>query len=33
MVKVEKKIKIHKDGKVVEALALFDNGSRRRYFK
>lgn len=32
MVKVEKKIKVHKDGKVVEALALFDTGSRRSYF-
>jgi len=32
MVKVEKKIKVHKDSKVVEALALFDTGSRRSYF-
>jgi len=32
VVKVEKKIKVHKDGKVVEALALFDTGSRRSYF-
>jgi hypothetical protein len=32
MVKVEKKVKVHKDGKVLEALALFDTGSRRSYF-
>jgi predicted aspartyl protease len=32
MVKVEKRIRVHKDGKVVEALALFDTGSRRSYF-
>jgi len=32
MVKVEKKIRVHKDGKVVEALASFDTGSRRSYF-
>lgn len=32
MVKVEKRIKIHKDGKVVEARALFDAGSRGSYF-
>jgi len=29
MVKVEKRIRIHKDGEVVEGLALFDTGSRR----
>jgi len=32
MVEVEKKIKVHKDGKVVEGVALFDTGSRRSYF-
>jgi hypothetical protein len=32
MVKVEKRIKVHKDSKVLEALALFDTGSRRSYF-
>ncbi|MEM2781024.1 MAG: hypothetical protein QXG39_08890 [Candidatus Aenigmatarchaeota archaeon] len=32
MVKVEKRIKVHKDSKVVEAIALFDTGSRRSYF-
>lgn len=32
MVKVEKKIRVHKDGKVLEAVALFDTGSRRSYF-
>ncbi|KPV63599.1 MAG: hypothetical protein AOA66_0731 [Candidatus Bathyarchaeota archaeon BA2] len=32
MVEVEKKIKVHKDGKVVEVIALFDTGSRRSYF-
>jgi predicted aspartyl protease len=32
MVKVEKRIRVHKDGKVVEAVALFDTGSRRSYF-
>jgi hypothetical protein len=32
MVKVEKKVKVHKDGKVLEAQALFDTGSRRSYF-
>jgi len=32
MAKVEKKIRVHKDGKVVEATALFDTGSRRSYF-
>ncbi|MCC6027044.1 MAG: retropepsin-like domain-containing protein [Archaeoglobus sp.] len=31
MVKVEKRIKVHKNGKAVEALALFDTGSRRSY--
>jgi len=31
MVKVEKRIRVHKDGKVVEAVALFDTGSRRSY--
>jgi len=32
MVKVEKKIGVHKGEKVVEALALFDTSSRRSYF-
>jgi len=32
VVKVEKRIRVHKDGKVVEAVALFDTGSRRSYF-
>jgi len=32
MVRVEKRIRVHKDGRVVEALALFDTGSRRSYF-
>ena len=32
MVEVEKRIKVHKDGKVVEGVALFDTGSRRSYF-
>jgi hypothetical protein len=31
MVKVEKKIRVHKNGKDVEAVALFDTGSRRSY--
>jgi len=32
MVKVEKKVRVHKDHKVVEANALFDTGSRGSYF-
>ena len=32
MVKVEKRVRVHKDGKVVEVVALFDTGSRRSYF-
>ncbi|MBS7250208.1 MAG: hypothetical protein KIH08_06405 [Candidatus Freyarchaeota archaeon] len=32
MVEFEKKIRVRKDGRVVEALALFDTGSRRSYF-
>lgn len=32
MVKVERKIRVHREGKVVEAMALFDTGSRRSYF-
>jgi hypothetical protein len=32
MVKVEKRVRVHKNGKVVEAVALFDTGSRRSYF-
>ncbi|MEO0242789.1 MAG: aspartyl protease family protein [candidate division WOR-3 bacterium] len=32
MVKVEKKIRVHKDWKVMEAKALFDTGSRGSYF-
>jgi len=32
MVKVEKKIRVHRGKTVVEALALFDTGSRGSYF-
>jgi len=32
MVRVEKRIKVHREGKVFEATALFDTGSRRSYF-
>lgn len=32
MVEAEKKIKVHKEGKVVEGIALFDTESRRSYF-
>jgi len=32
MVEVEKRIRVHKNGKVVETIALFDTGSRRSYF-
>ena len=32
MVRVEKRIKVHKEGRVYEATALFDTGSRRSYF-
>ncbi|MDI6799049.1 MAG: hypothetical protein QMD12_03615 [Candidatus Aenigmarchaeota archaeon] len=32
MVEVEKKIKVHRDVKVVETIALFDTGSRGSYF-
>jgi hypothetical protein len=32
MVEIEKKIRVHKNGKVVETVALFDTGSRRSYF-
>jgi len=32
MVKVEKRIRVHKDGRMVEAKALFDTGSRGSYF-
>jgi hypothetical protein len=32
MVKVERRIRVHRDGRVLEALALFDTGSRRSYF-
>jgi predicted aspartyl protease len=32
VVKVEKRVRVHKDGKVVEVIALFDTGSRRSYF-
>ena len=32
MVRVEKRIKVHKDGRILEATALFDTGSRRSYF-
>jgi len=31
MVKVERRIRVHRDGRVLEALALFDTGSRRSY--
>jgi hypothetical protein len=30
--RVEKRIKVHKEGRVLEASALFDTGSRRSYF-
>jgi hypothetical protein len=32
MVKVERRIRAHKDGRMVEAKALFDTGSRGSYF-
>jgi len=32
VVKVGKRIKVYREGKVVEAEALFDTGSRRSYF-
>ena len=32
MVRVEKRIRVHKGGRVVEAKALFDTGSRGSYF-
>jgi hypothetical protein len=32
MVKVEKRVKVHRDGKVFEARTLFDTGSRGSYF-
>ena len=32
MVRVEKRIKVHREGKVFEVTALFDTGSRRSYF-
>jgi hypothetical protein len=32
MVKVERRIMVRRDGRVLEALALFDTGSRRSYF-
>lgn len=32
MVETEKKIKVHKNGKILEATALFDTGSRMSYF-
>jgi hypothetical protein len=31
MVKVEKKIKMYKNNKVIEAIALFDTGSKGSY--
>jgi hypothetical protein len=31
MVKVERRVRVHRDGRVLEALALFDTGSRRSY--
>ena len=30
--KIRKRIKVHREGKIVEAKALFDTGSRRSYF-
>jgi predicted metal-dependent RNase len=32
MVRVEEKIRVYKDGRVMEAKALFDTGSRGSYF-
>jgi len=32
VVKVRKRIKVHREGKVIEAEALFDTGSRGSYF-
>jgi hypothetical protein len=32
MVKVEKRVKVHKDGRVFEARTLFDTGSKGSYF-
>lgn len=32
MVRVEKEIRVHRDGRVVEAIALFNTGFRRSYF-
>ena len=32
MVRVEKRIRVHREGRVFEAMALFDTGSRRSYF-
>jgi len=32
MVRVERRIRVHRGGKVLEATALFDTGSRRSYF-
>ncbi|RLC79568.1 MAG: hypothetical protein DRJ03_23290 [Chloroflexi bacterium] len=32
MVKVKKRIRVHRNGRVVEAEALFDTSSRRSYF-
>jgi hypothetical protein len=32
MVEVESKIKVYKDGKAIEGIALFDTGSGRSYF-
>ena len=32
MVKVQEKINVHKDGKIIEGAALFDTGSGRSYF-
>jgi hypothetical protein len=31
MVKVERRVRVHRDGRVLEALALFDTGSRRSH--
>ena len=32
LVRIEKRIRVHKENKVFEAMALFDTGSRRSYF-
>jgi len=32
MVKAERRVRVHRERRVVEAIALFDTGSRRSYF-